>query len=648
MSRRTTPLAVALLLVVPLALVGPAASGAPRPTARLTASPASVEVGNTVTVKVRTKHAVKGQRATLQRRKGSAWTKVLARALPASRKLDLTVEPPLGTQRYRVVLARKGKTKAATSAVVTVKVVPVPVTQTADLALLTSTTVGTVVTATATFTPVRSGRSVQFQRLSGGTWSTVATAAQSATGSATYAVPTGVAGSFSYRATTVAAGGLAAVTTPVRTIVVAEPEPPYSQETVLVSHDLNGGPANDYSQWPSISDDGRFVAFDSDASDLVAGDPDNDRNDIFLWDRDTDTTVRVSSRYDGGGLNGDVDAPSISGNGRYVAFSTNADFVVSGLDNPMNDGQIYRWDRLTGETILISHGPDGGLSDGGAGEASVNGSGDVIAYVSNAQDLTADDYTAAGSSSSQVFRWTSPPGGTSLDDTILLTKTPQGKASTGTNSDVSISDDGGAVAFTSRSLNLDIEPGTPLPAANEKAFLWRSADTPKITALLDLQGEVADGGSYVHSISGNGTKVGISYNKDDLADVPLNNMYNAFIWQPFEPTTARLVSRRSGSTAAAGNLTTDTQLGPAGGIVTFRSFDTQMVPGDTNGFYDLFVWRGGGPVRIGMADDGAEPNQNAGRNELSGDGDWLAFESYADNLTDVPVSSLNIYVTGTG
>lgn len=114
------------------------------------------------------------------------------------------------------------------------------------------------------------------------------------------------------------------------------------------------------------------------------------------------------------------------------------------------------------------------------------------------------------------------------------------------------------------------------------------------------------------------------------------------------PTTARLVSRRSGSTSAAGNLTTDTQLSGAGGVATFRSSDNQMVSGDTNGFYDLFVWRGGGPVRIGMADDGAQPNQNAGRNELSGNGGWLAFESYASNLTDVAVSSLNIYVTGTG
>jgi hypothetical protein len=634
----------ALVVLAALALVGAPADAAPRPTVRVTMAPGTVELGDDVTVRVRTTHAVRGQRATLQRKVGSGWAKVLSRALPASRKLDLTVTPPLGTQRYRVVLARKGATKGATSPVVSVKVAPVP--QTAGLALVTSTTVGADVTATATFTPARAGRSVRFQRSDGGNWTTVATRSQSSAGKATYVVPTDVAGSSSYRATTVAAGGLPAVTSAVRSIVVAEPAS-YSQETVLVSHDLDGGPANAYSQSPSISDDGRFVAFDSDASDLVEGDPDNDKNDIFLWDRDTDTTVAVSARYDGGGLNSDSDAPSISGNGRYVAYSTNADFVVDGGDNPLNDGQVYRWDRLTGETILVSHGPDGGMPNDGSGTVSVNWSGDVIAYVSAATDLTADDYSTAGPTSNQLFRW-SEPSGDVLEDTILLTKTPQGKAATGIQSRPFISDSGGAVAFTSRSLNLDIEPGTPLPAANEKAFLWRSASTPKITALLDLEGEVADGGSYTDSISGDGTRVGISYAEDDLADVPLDDQLNAFVWQPFEPITARLASRRSGSTAAADSLTTDTQLSEAGGVVTFRSFDGTLVAGDTNGFYDLFVWRGGDPVRIGMAADGEQPNQNAGRSELSGDGEWLVLESYASNLTDVAVSSLNIYVTGTG
>ena len=83
------------------------------------------------------------------------------------------------------------------------------------------------------------------------------------------------------------------------------------------------------SQRPSISADGRYVAFESDASNLVSGDT-NYHPDIFVHDRQTGQTTRVSVASDGTQANGHSFDPSISADGRYVAFGSEADNLVSG------------------------------------------------------------------------------------------------------------------------------------------------------------------------------------------------------------------------------------------------------------------------------------------------------------------------------
>jgi Tol biopolymer transport system component len=139
--------------------------------------------------------------------------------------------------------------------------------------------------------------------------------------------------------------------------------------TEVVSVAADGAWANEHSDYPSISADGRFVAFVSFASNLVSGDTNNDR-DIFVRDRQTGTTERVSVAADGAPANGGSGSPAISGDGRFVAFQSGATNLVPGSTH----GGIYVRDRLTSTTERVS--------DGGSESVAISADGRFVAFAS--------------------------------------------------------------------------------------------------------------------------------------------------------------------------------------------------------------------------------------------------------------------------
>jgi len=124
--------------------------------------------------------------------------------------------------------------------------------------------------------------------------------------------------------------------------------------TARVSVASDGAEAAGASQMPSMSADGRYVVFSSDAANLVPDD-NNGCNDVFLHDRLTEGTSRVSISSDGTEANGATEAwgsmPSISADGRYVAFCSEASNLVPDDTNDTQD--VFVHDRLTGETELL-------------------------------------------------------------------------------------------------------------------------------------------------------------------------------------------------------------------------------------------------------------------------------------------------------
>jgi len=127
-------------------------------------------------------------------------------------------------------------------------------------------------------------------------------------------------------------------------------------DTTRVSVASDGAQGNDYSYSPSISADGRYVAFDSSASNLVSGDT-NGARDVFVHDRQGGGTTRVSVTSDGAQGGTGSWNPSISADGRYVAFYSGASNLVSGDTNGTDD--VFVHDGQTGQTTRISVASDG-------------------------------------------------------------------------------------------------------------------------------------------------------------------------------------------------------------------------------------------------------------------------------------------------
>lgn len=183
--------------------------------------------------------------------------------------------------------------------------------------------------------------------------------------------------------------------------------------TEMASVDSAGVQGNFQSTASSISADGRFVAFDSDATNLVAADS-NFRTDVFVRDRLTGTTERVSVASDGtegNGQSGFVDPPAISGDGRFVAFASGASNLVPGDGNNFVD--MFLHDRASGETTRVSVASDG--SEGNAPAAhwpSVSSDGSVVIFASLATNLVAGD----SNGSQDVFARAASCGNGVVDD----------------------------------------------------------------------------------------------------------------------------------------------------------------------------------------------------------------------------------------
>lgn len=161
--------------------------------------------------------------------------------------------------------------------------------------------------------------------------------------------------------------------------------------TRRVSVASNGIQGNGDSRFASISQNGRFIAFESDASNLVSGDT-NGRTDIFVYDLLTSTTKRVSVGSANRQANGSSSAPSISADGRFIAFESNASNLPLRVFDTNNQTDIFVYDQSTNSTELVSS-TLFGIQSGNSFSLnpSISADGNFIAFESNASNLVAGD-----------------------------------------------------------------------------------------------------------------------------------------------------------------------------------------------------------------------------------------------------------------
>ncbi len=160
----------------------------------------------------------------------------------------------------------------------------------------------------------------------------------------------------------------------------------------LVSVDSTGNPANGGSYSPVLSADGRYVAFRSEASNLVAGDT-NNAQDVFVRDVVAGTTTRVSVDSTGTQGNGDSYNAVVSADGRYVVFESEASNLVFGDTN--DDVDVFVRDVVAGTTTRVSVDSIGTQGTGGSGRPSVSADGRYVVFDSVASNLVAGDTNGA-------------------------------------------------------------------------------------------------------------------------------------------------------------------------------------------------------------------------------------------------------------
>ncbi len=351
--------------------------------------------------------------------------------------------------------------------------------------------------------------------------------------------------------------------------------------TTRVSVHSSGAQGNDvsgasfdpsYSSGPSISGDGRYVAFNSTASNLVDGDS-NAASDIFVRDRLNSTTVRVSLDSSGGQGNDHSFQPAISADGRYVAFNSLATNLV---ENDTNDAlDVFVHDLLSGATVRVSVDSSGVQGNNSADywKPSISGDGRFVAFSSGASNLVADDANGSG----DIF-----VRDLLNSTTILVSKSSAGAQTNSFSYRPSISVDGMHVAFASLATNL-----VSLPVNNTNAYVHdlSTGETELVSA--DLNGDFGVGPSVPFSISADGRYVAFDSFSGALVNLDENGSQDVFIRDMQTSRTLR-VSVDSNDGEANGDsfwaaISADARL------VSFTSLAADLVDGDTNGVRDIFV-----------------------------------------------------------
>lgn len=283
--------------------------------------------------------------------------------------------------------------------------------------------------------------------------------------------------------------------------------------TTRVSVHSDGTQGNGPSFNPSISASGRFVAFTSNASNLVDGDT-NNAYDVFVHDRKTRGTTRVSTVSAALQSNADSSAPSISANGRFVAFESPASDLVNGDSNGVYDAFVH--DRKTGLTRRVSMDSDGTQANGNAFGPRLSGNGRFAAFSSTATNLVQGDSNGA----MDAFVHDLKTGTTSRVSTRS-----DGTQSNGASSPASLSASGRFVAFASSGSNL-VE-GDSNTTADIFVHDRKTGATTRVS--VESDGAQANATSFGGILSGNGRFVAFDSIASNLVSSDTNGASDAFV-----------------------------------------------------------------------------------------------------------------------
>jgi len=444
-----------------------------------------------------------------------------------------------------------------------------------------------------------------------------------------------------------------------------------ASNTFRISVSGGGVQGNAGSSECAISDDGEYAAYVSSASNLVAGDT-NGVADAFRYDIDTGAVLRVSLTVSNLQANGSTSDVAINDDGDFIAFSSSATNLVIGDTNGVTD--VFRREISNPSTTRISRHTNGAEGNGTSRSPSISASGQVVAFRSAATNLVSGDTNgvddvfvrnvgavttvrASVSSSNAQGNGASLGAAISADAryvafqssaTDLVTNDTNGQSDvfrrdlqTGTTVRASLSTlevqgngasnapslgDGTEVAFLSAATNLLI--GDTNAAVD--GFLRDVSATA--TAMLTVTSLEGNEDSYQPVISAGGRHVAFSSWASNLVTNDTNNTEDIFVFDRLTRTTARV--SLSGTGAQGDSRSLEPEVSADGRYVAFQSFAANLVPGDTNGDLDIFVRDRlmNTTTRVSVASNGTQANAICDNHRISADGRYVTFSSLASSL----------------
>jgi hypothetical protein len=422
----------------------------------------------------------------------------------------------------------------------------------------------------------------------------------------------------------------------------------------LISKAPNGDNGNATTRNYSVSADGRYVVFDSDATNLVSGLTDtNNGPDIFLRDTQTGTLRCISLSSSGGTGNSFSINPIISADGHYVVFASNATDLVGGFDLN-NDLDVFRFNTQTNQKELVSVNAIGsstgnsysGNTLGGWHTYDMSDDGRYVAFMSNASDLS---LTADSNNKSDIFIRDMQLGGTRL---VSINKTGSATGNNG-SFNPSISADGQKVVFTSLASDLITTDGN----VNYDVFIYNyQTQVTKCASSIVLNPDVSSSSfSSTGVISKDGTRVAYYSQSTDLTNlnIPFQGPTQVYVYD------LGLGINTLASINAAGNAEANSVVGIGnteqlnvsissnGRYVTFETRASNLVSTAPGPAYNVFrrdLLEGKTEV-VSLKASGTQASTGNAFNGLRGggmsrDGRFVTFSSAAfDLVSDFPISN---------
>ncbi len=390
--------------------------------------------------------------------------------------------------------------------------------------------------------------------------------------------------------------------------------------TERVSISSAGFEGNQVSRTPSISADGRFIVFASEATNLVDGD-NNGVEDIFLHDWPSGTTERVSLNGQGQEADGASAWPEISADGRTLVFSSTATNLVAGDSNGAEDVFVVDFQANTIERV--SHPASGGQANAASSHPVISSDGRFVVFVSAATNLVADATTGL----EEIYIFDRADGSLQWVSAPLV-----GLENDGVSGEPAISADGNWVAFSSSSTQLVLND----TLNRRDIFLWNRASRALQRVSVTQAGEQALSSSYAPALNADGRYIVFRSHAKNLVADDTNNMADIFLRDRLDGALQRVNLSTSGEQALYG-ASDEPAISADGRFIVFRSYATNLVADDLNSSPDIFVRDlQGTTTRTSVDSYAVESNGSNYSPVISADGAAIAFYSEATNLDEVP------------